>query len=245
MALSDEDFGLLQTSIDAIMERIAALHLNLRIERDFHALTDFLRSTGTSIINTTFDPYFHPVPENSFWLRVLDEDGVTVATHAETMFLTDDFVSLIESGELWRWAGSPPPAGESNPVIQRPPVQIKGKVAYGGSMWINPAQRKLGLSLYLPYLSRALFMRNYETDFHTGLVLGSLGLSSVPKQGYGFTNVEPCLTGWFAPAEKHGVAYLCYMNQQESLKQFQKLPQHPQFPVVITPNFDARQRLKA
>ena len=234
MALSDRDFGLLQLSVDAIVERIAALKLNLSVEYDFRALTDFLKSIGSSVINPTFDPTVFPVPDGSFWLRCTDENGVTVASHAEAIFHTDDFIRLIETRELWHPAGVRLPPGETEPIIQRPPVAIAGKVAYGGSMWINPAHRKRGLSVYLPYLSRALFMRNYDTDYHTGIVLGSLGLSNVPTLGYGFTNVEPCLTGWFAPSGRHGVAYLCYMNQQECLQQFRKLPAHPEFPVSLS-----------
>ena len=78
MALSDRDFGLLQLSVDVIIERIAALKLNLSVEYDFHALTHFLKSTGSSVINPTFDPHVYPVPVGSFWLRCTDETGVTL-----------------------------------------------------------------------------------------------------------------------------------------------------------------------
>jgi hypothetical protein len=233
MALSDRDFGLLQTSIDALMERIAELRLDVSIERDFFALTDFLKSTGSPVINPTFDPNVYPVPSDSFWLRIRDEDGTIVATHAETLFHSPNFLDLVASRKLWHPAGIPLPEGEVEPEIHQPPILIGGKVAYGGSMWINPSHRKLGLSVYLPYLSRALFMRNYETDFHTGICLNSLGLSNVPRLGYGFTNVEPCLTGWFAPSGKHATAYLCYMGQRDCIEQFYRLPEHPQFPVRL------------
>lgn len=40
--MTDEEFGLLQTCIDAITERIAELRLGLAVEYDFNGLTDFL-----------------------------------------------------------------------------------------------------------------------------------------------------------------------------------------------------------
>lgn len=173
------------------------------------------------------------MPEGSFWLRVMDETGETIATHAEALFQTDDFMRLIESRELWHPNGIPVPPGIEPPTIMRPPVELAGKIGYGGSMWVSEAHRKRGLSMYLPYLSRALFMRNYETDYHTGIVLNGLGLATVPRQGYGFAHVEPCLTGWFAPSGRHAAAYLCYMDQQEALEQFRKLPQHSAHPIPL------------
>ena len=172
--MTDEEFGLLQTCIDAISERISELHYGLAVEYDFNKLTDFLLSTGSPIINSTFDPRVKPVPEDAFWLRVLDDEGRTVATHAERLFMTGDFIELIESGDLWHHVGTPKPVDQPEPEIHRPETHLSGKIAYGGSMWVDKAHRGKGLSLYLPYLSRALFMRNYETDFHAGLVLNTL-----------------------------------------------------------------------
>ena len=238
--MTDEEFGLLQTCIDAISERISELHYGLAVEYDFNKLTDFLLSTGSPIINSTFDPRVKPVPEDAFWLRVLDDEGRTVATHAERLFMTGDFIELIESGDLWHHVGTPKPVDQPEPEIHRPETHLSGKIAYGGSMWVDKAHRGKGLSLYLPYLSRALFMRNYETDFHAGLVLNTLGMSSVPRKGYGFAHVDPVLTGWFTPAGRPSHVYLCWMSQEEALAQFRRLPQHPAHPIPLRrPQADA------
>ena len=231
--LSDAEFGLLQHYIDAIMEKIAAENFSLVIETDFSGLMQFLEDIGSPLRNPTFDPDWSDLSHDAFWLRVIDKNGMTVACHAERLFDVDNFHDLVASGRLWhrhglKWGGERVPELKVNRI----PLDIRGRVAHAGSMWIRPPARKRGLSLYLPYLSRALCLRNYEAAYLCGFVLESLAGSAVPKIAYGFPHMEPYLSGWFPPTRRHEeVVYLCYQSRVEGVERFYELPIHPHFPV--------------
>jgi hypothetical protein len=232
MALTNADFGLLQQSIEAISERIAALHLSLVVERDFNRLRDFLRAAGGAFIYPTFDPDLNDLNRDSFWLRLIDVDGVTVASHAERVFETADFYDLIESGELWFGVN----AQRRMPQrlrLMRPQTGIAGTVGHAGSLWVEPRHRGLGLSLYLPYLSRSLCLRNLGTDFHTGLVFKSLAGSRVPTAYYGYPHVQLIIRDHFPPTKRDEEVYICHISREESLAKLRALAGHAEFPVPL------------
>jgi len=86
---------------------------------------------------------------------------------------------------------------------------------------VSPVYRKKGLSLFLPFLSRSLCLRNYGTDFHTALVLASMAGSRIPTADYGYPHVEWCLRGWFPPTRRHEEdVHICYMTQAENGRSF-------------------------
>lgn len=240
-----DDRGFIQHCIDKISERVAELGYNISIEQSFDDLKEHLASQG-AVINPSFDPQEHDL-DDAFWLRVSDEDGATVACHAERIYTTRDFVGdYLDTGRLW-WQRSPAKAPETwRDEIQAPPITLSGTVAYAGSMLISKPHRGRGLSLLLPYLSRALCIRNYGTDFHTGIVRESLAGSVVPTGNYGFPRTTPIFKGTLPGL--HGAkeqVHLCWMNQREGIERFSLLPIHPKFPVNLfkalpaTPHFSA------
>jgi hypothetical protein len=225
--------GFIQLCIDKIFEKVSTLGYNVSVEQSFHDLKEHL-ADQSAVINPSFDPDEHDL-EDAFWLRVSDEDGTTVACHAERIYSTSDFVTdYLISGKLWWQRSAANPAENWREEIKAPPVKLSGTVAYAGSMLISKPHRGRGLSLLLPYLSRALCIRNYGTDFHTGIVRESLAGSAVPTGNYGFPRTTPIfkgtLPGLQGPMEQ---VHLCWMNQQEGIERFSLLPTHPKFPVGL------------
>jgi hypothetical protein len=238
MQLSNAEFSLLQRSIDAIMQKIAELHLSLVVETNFDDLQRFL--TPFDIFrNPTFDPVFSDIGQDDFWFRVIDETGKTVACHADRVFRSEDFGALMESGELWYRDGFGPHT-ETDVRVDRPNIPIRGTVSHSGSLFVHPQSRGRGLSVYLPYLSRSMLLRNYRTTYHTGIVFHSLAGSRVPTANYGYPYVAPCLKGFFPPTGKSELVYFCSIDQRESLQQLRGLPAHAEFPVDFGPGSDRK-----
>lgn len=226
MALTDEEFGLLQASVDAMMDRLGQLRLGLVVERDFDKLVRFLRAMSAKV-NPTYDPATSDLSRDSFWLRVVDENGDTVASHAQRVFTTPDFLDLVENGTVWYAKGF------HFDHVERPPVHIGGTVAHAGALWVAPVFRKQGLSMFLPFLSRALCLRNYDCDYITAIVLKRLAESVLPTMAYGYPHCLPCARGWFPPEARVEDIYLCWMSQGEMVERFRRLPEHPQYPLQI------------
>jgi hypothetical protein len=102
-------------------------------------------------------------------------------------------------------------------------------------MWIDKPYRGQGISMFLPYLSRSLCLRNFDTDFHTGLVFKNLAESKVPRAYYGYPHVDLCIDGYFPPTGKPEQVYLCWISRAESIERVHTLPRHDEFPVELEP----------
>lgn len=234
MALTDQEFALLQKSIDAIMEKIAALHLSLSIETDFKALNKFLRDVG-SYVYPTFDPARAKIDGDCFWFRLTDMHGRIVASHADRIYRTDDFYDMIESGELWY--ADPKTGLKGNHItVVRPDFKMAGTIGHSGSLWVEKDYRGNGLSVFLPYLSRSLCLRNFATDYHTGFVFSGLGHSKVPRDYYGYPHVDLCLTDFCPPSvkpEQREPLYFCWISQKEAMDRLRGLESHDLFPMAL------------
>ena len=231
MALTDREFALLQTSIDAIMEKIAELHLSLSVETDFRGLAKFLGERG-AFVYQCFNPQMWPLKGDCFWFRITDMHGQTVASHADRIYRTEDFCEMIENCELWYPNGRAALGGQ-DVKVQRPPIRISGTVGHSGSLWVDPEHRGKGLSYYLPQLSRSICLRNFSTDFHTGFVFKHLFNSKVPRANYGYPHVELCLPEFCAITKKFEQLYLCWITQAESIDRVREMPQHEDYPIDL------------
>jgi hypothetical protein len=238
MRMSDAEFGLLQQSIDAIVGKIADLNLSVVMEGDFEGLQRFLAANDADR-NPTFNPAFSDIEQDAFWFRVIDDTGATVACHADRVFRLEDFGDLLESGQLWYRDGFGPHT-HTEVRVERPPIRISGTVSHSGALWVHPRVRGRGLSLYLPYLSRSVLLRNFHTTYHTGVVFKSLASSRVPTANYGYPHVTPCLEGFFPPTGKNELMYFCYIDSRESIEHLRGLPRHPEFPVDLGPALDRK-----
>ncbi|HEX7084833.1 MAG TPA: hypothetical protein VF198_00610 [Vicinamibacterales bacterium] len=237
MALTDEEFGLVQRYVDAFVEKLAVLNLSFVVERDFGQLITFLRANGAPLVNPTFDPAVSDLSRDAFWLRVVDETGATVASHAQRIFQTDDLCSMMVSGTLWYNDGFKLKEGQDPLQVRRPAMHIAGTIAHAGALWVHPRFRKQGLSLLLPFLSRGLALRNYAPDFFTCIVLTSMGKTALPTMAYGYRHSEPCAVGFIPPANRNDGIYLCYMTLAETIEQFRRLPLNPEHPMLRIDNF--------
>lgn len=230
---SAQEFRFLQSCIDRLTEAISERGFSLVIEDDFEDLKSHLASQS-AVINPSFDPEEHDLGD-AFWLRVTDSLGSTVACHAERIYRASDFVTdYVETGRLWWQKHAPRPHVEWRDEITKPPIQLAGTVAYAGSMLIAKPHRGIGLSLILPYLSRALCLRNYHTDFHTGLVRQSLAGSVVPTDNYGFPRTSPIFRGLLPGLQgDFEQVHLCWLTRREGFERLRALPNHPKFPISI------------
>lgn len=229
---TDTDIDIVNKFVDAVTRRITDLGLKVAAIDDFLQLSEHLKKSY-AVVNPTFDPIENDI-KDGFWLRVTDHSGQIVACHAERIFHTNDFIGeFIETGRLW-WSNRKDDPKKWRGEITAPSRLMSGKVAYAGSMLINQFHRGLGLSLYLPYLSRALCMKRFRTSFHTGIVRENLSKSKIPADRYGFPNVEKIfhgiLPGVTGPSED---VFLCWMNYRDAMNTFDRAAHHSKFPVPL------------
>ncbi len=227
MQLTNREFGVLQESIDGLLENVARRHLNIEVETDFEQLASMTThqpgSKTKPSYNPTFDPEFNDLRGKGFWFRLTDLDGNTVGCHADRIFNVDDFVPLMRSGHLWYDNGFPNTDSNAGQLAIPPglSLEVKGIVGYSGVMWLDTKWRGSGVARLIKDLSRALCMRNYETNYHAGLVRQSLMKHDVQGRSYGYPQSELCVDGYFPPTGQNERLYLCYIHRPMILAQLE------------------------
>ena len=219
--------------IKASRQAVQKLDLHAEICQDMVELKQHLASKR-AIINPSFDADEHTL-KSCFWLKIRNQDGEIIACHAERVFETRDFISeLIETGRLWWDASKPIPPSNWRNELSAPDRLIHGRVAYAGSMLIDPKYRGIGLSRYLPYLSRAIAIQDLDTDFHTGIVRQSLAASRVPRENYGFSQIDQIFHGLLpGVAGEPEAVFLCWMDRSEALTTLENAAIGTKFPIYL------------
>jgi hypothetical protein len=226
--------ALLQESIDRIVEEIDRRGFNLAVDDDMRGLQTYLSNSG-AYPNPSFDPSVHDLTSNAFWLRVEDKNGRVIGSHAERIYHCEDFIEeIIESDRIWFGAGVSAPKETWRTNLTRPAARIAGSVGYAGGMFVQPDHRGSGLALFLPYLSRSLCLRNYKTDWHTGLIHLNIANSPIPTSYYGYPRTAHIFSG-ICPRTSGGFkdVHFCWMDRGESIEKLRELPNHPRYPVAL------------
>jgi hypothetical protein len=101
-------------------------------------------------------------------------------------------------------------------------------------MFVKKEHRGTGVALYLPYLSRSIFMRTLGTDWNTGLVRENILKSRIPTEYYGYPRTSLIFSGTL-PRTKSAFTdiHLCWISRQESIEKLRQLAMHPRYPVTI------------
>ncbi len=233
-ATDAENNNLVKKSISVIEEKIRDSGYEVHINENFYELRHYINSVG-AYDSPIFDPDEQDLKNKAFWIQVKSKDGTTVASHAERVFDCHDFVSeVIETDRIWFAAGEKMDRRLWRTEIHHPPIKLSGKVSIAGSMFVRKEHRGTGVSLYLPYLSRSIFLDSYKTDWNTGLVRENILKSRIPTEYYGyprtslvFSGTLPRTTGAFTDI------HLCWISRQESVEKLRQLAQHPRYPVAI------------
>lgn len=150
--------------------------VKLRLRADFDGLVALNKRSRDSwpALAPVFDPDFSNLRlDSAFWLEAVNENDQTVATHAARFFDWEDTTLAAELRSMRVFYEDPAPriaAGESIEVEAPTASRIRGRVAYGGAVWVRPDFRGKGLAALLPRISRAYSYSRWDTAWTWGLV---------------------------------------------------------------------------
>lgn len=134
--------------------------------------------------------------DNAFWIEGIDETGETAVTHASRFYdhgarsVADDMCSL----QVYYDDPAPQLAAGAYVKVSAPAAHyLCGRLALTGGLWVRPDCRRMGLTKFVPRLTRALALTRWNTPAFWGAVepeLHHLGVTS----GYGSWHVEDGFT---------------------------------------------------
>jgi hypothetical protein len=168
----------------------------LSISHDLHELVEVNEKNRQqwSPLLPMFDPSLGGVsPENSFWIRGVNDRGEVVLCHAARLYLWSQ-TSLFEELESLRFFYPDPQAqknvGEECIVGTEEARSITGRVCYSGAVWVRPDLRGRGLAHLTPKLVRAYSLSRWYPDFSLGMVQMRNVPGEKAAQTYGWRHVQ-------------------------------------------------------
>ena len=195
----------------------AALGLDVGVRRDPEGWVAATAAGGQMAhVNPTLDPeQSHVRPDNSFWIRMADEDGRVVAAQATRAFEVEDLEALIRSNRIWWERGKVPPV---EVTLCLPPLarDIRGRVAYGGGCWVLPDFRGNHLGQHCADLAKLCAVRLLEADWMIAFAKHESYERSKGRRTYlSAYNVMPAMTGLYPPMGQELEMDLGYLSRAD------------------------------
>lgn len=182
----------------------------LRVRTDFDRLLELNERHADSwpALAPMFDPRHCGLSgDKAFWIEGIDETGETAVIHSGRLYdhgarsVADDMCSL----QVYYDDPEPHLAAGAYVRVSAPTAHhLCGRVALTGALWVRPDYRRIGLTKFVPRLTRALALTRWDTPAFWGAVeheLHDLGATS----SYGSWHVEDGITvfipGWRGEAK--------------------------------------------
>lgn len=171
--------------------------VQIRIHTDFRRLVELNSRHQSSW--TPMQPAFDPAhsrlrPDAAFWVEAVDEAGMTVATHAQRLFVWPTTTLEEEVRSLRLFYADPAPhvaAGESMVITAPIAKRMTGRAMYGGVLWTHPDWRRRGLVRIVPRIARAYGYTRWVPEYIFAFVEAKL--SGIVPHASGPYTVEPGL----------------------------------------------------
>lgn len=244
MRLTDNEYVMIQSSIDLISSELSRTGMHVTIEDDFAGWAAFMETApGIASVSSTFDPrHSNVAPTNAFWIAIRDADDAVIGCDCLRLFETDDFIELIRSYRLFF---------DRKPVLWHHPLrllvprdmpQLAGRVVYVGGLWVSPDHRGSKLSTIMPRLARAFCLRHFAMDWLVGFVRDSPGRAAMGRERFGSMQSVPCINGYFPPQNRDAAYRLNYTSRWQALEQIRALAEAAEPQPVAPPSEVAPKR---
>ena len=229
--LTNSEFAVVQRFCQLLTEKIAGMGLDIYVEHDFQ---EFVRVRQALTPNYLLNPTYHPeycklTKQDSFWLRVVDSEGQTVATVAKRVLDSDCFHDDLVGLRLWHDADAPAPAVQSHGIDCESARALRGRIAHGGALWIASQYRKQNLSGLLADLCRGLVLRNIGYDHLTAFMSQELASTGIGTTRYGYPHVGGQMDVDFYHSGTITRLIFAHISKDETLEQMRAWLLFPSF----------------
>jgi GNAT superfamily N-acetyltransferase len=198
MDLFTQDYADIQAHVDYAKEAFHAHGLTLESSGDMEEFARFIAAQKESWgASASHDPvHSYLTPGNAFWIWLEDKDGNRVASAAQKVIRTENFIAEVLSHRLYDtmkpvldarlpefFAG----AGEED-------FSFRGNVIYGSGLFVHPDYRGRGFIL-LGRISRTLALRHFSADWFVGIQRYTPNSHIRALQAQSYAHCKPALKG--------------------------------------------------
>ena len=223
MRLSDEELELIQSYVESVRARAAAMGFSMTLSSDANAFVDFLHAQeATHGVSSIHDPSkCHITPDNFAWFRV-DRFGVGVACHAIRTIETDDFIEEVRTHRVFGDIEVPWDFEDVGLYPEAYDLRFAGRIGIGGGLWIHPNSRGQNLSAVFSKLLRIIGIRRFRLDHYVSFVLNTGKRQQWSLQSNGQARIPPLLNGYYPPYGAKKDILLTHCTREEMLTQIRQ-----------------------
>ncbi len=202
--ITEEDIALVTDYAAMVREQAAAKGLMLKYDADPQAFVAFLsRQDSTHGVSSAHDPGRSYITPDHFAWMCAEHEGRPAACHAIRLIETDSLVEEIithrlfeniEVKERWESVGLRP---EARAEIER--LGIRGRVAFGGGLWVHPGWRGMELSGLLRKVLRVISIPRLNWSWYFSTYQNTPNRREWAKGDGWNPHVIPLSSGFYPP----------------------------------------------
>ncbi len=217
--LTIDDLALIQSYSEDVRGRAGAFGATITLSSDPESFAEFLGAqTNTHGVSSLHDPRkCHITPDNFAWLRI-DVEGQGICCHAIRCVETDDLIEDIRTHRLFFNAEVPWDYENVGLYDGAYDLQLSGRVAIGGGLWVHPGWRGKNFSLHFSKLLRVIGIRRFRWDHYVAFVLNTKNRHEWSLQSTGQMQLHPLLKGYYPPYGRPVDIMMAYSTRDALLR---------------------------
>lgn len=212
--LSIHELDEIQDFVDSAENYLSAIGLKLGVDDNLWNWKELLLVCPESVgVSKTLDPAVNDLrPGNSFWIYLESDDGEIVATQADRLILTEDFVNeYLVTHRLF---------GDRLPLLKYYRLALNenlpnltGRLNLGGGIWIHPMWRGHDLGGLMSRLGRALALRHFLVDYYVTIMKKGRFFG----KACGFDLCEPLIQGFYPGRNEMSAMDLLWASKPDTM----------------------------
>lgn len=218
--LTNGDLALIQSYSEHVRGRADAFGGSITLSSDPKAFAEFLDGqVGTHGVSSIHDPQkCHITPDNFAWFRI-DANGQGICCHAIRCVETDDLIEDVRTHRVFLNLDIPWDCANVGLYDSAYALEISGRVAIGGGLWVHPDWRGKKFSLLFSKLLRVIAIRRFRWDHYVAFVLNTNNRRAWSLQSTGQMQTHPLLNGYYPPYQRPLDVMMTHSARDAQLRQ--------------------------
>lgn len=217
--ITEADIELINGYSAKVKAAAAALGLTLHYSSDPHSFVEFLgKQPETHGVSSVHDPQYSEILRREFaWLRADDQEGRGVCSHAIRVIETTCFIEEVITQRLYGDIEVPDHWEDVELYPEARELNIAGRVAFGGGLWVHPDWRGRDLSGLLRKVLRVVSLPRLNWAWYFSTYMNTPNRKEWAK-GDGWNPISvPLSRGYYRPYREKLDVILAGASREQTL----------------------------
>jgi hypothetical protein len=216
--ITAEDINIINQYAAEVKQQAGAIGLTIEYSSDPQAFAGFLGDQSeTHGVSSIHDPRRSDILPREFAWLLAKHDGEGVCSHAIRLIVTDSLIEDIITHRLYCDIEVPDHWEDTEMYPEARDVQIAGRVAFGGGLWVHPDWRGRDLSGMLRKVLRVISIPRLNWDVYFSTYRNTANRREWAKGDGWNPIVIPLSRGYYPPYRKPLDVLLAGATREQTL----------------------------